>query len=128
MTVIYQKWIERSDLEDNPNVLYLFGDNTKRVGMGGQAGAMRGEDNAVGVATKWAPGMRDSDFYSDDDFDKICQIIDADMEIAFTHARNGGIIVVPSDGLGTGLSDMPYRAPKAYAYLEKKLKKLAVEG
>jgi hypothetical protein len=48
--------IYRRDLRANPESLYLFGDNTKRVGIGGQAREMRGEPNAVGIATKNAPG------------------------------------------------------------------------
>ena len=53
--IIYQKFIYRSDLKANPSVLYLFGDNLQRVGLGGQAKEMRGEPNAVGIATKKAP-------------------------------------------------------------------------
>jgi hypothetical protein len=42
MPILYQHRIYRMDLIANPNILYVFGDNTKRVGMGGQAGEMRG--------------------------------------------------------------------------------------
>lgn len=42
MIVIKQKWIKREDLQNNPNIIYLFGDNVSRIGMGNQAGEMRG--------------------------------------------------------------------------------------
>jgi len=42
MPIKYQKWIERSDLQNNPEDVYIFGDNYARQGLGGQAKAMRG--------------------------------------------------------------------------------------
>lgn len=52
MIVLHQKFIFREDLQANPDVYYLFGDNVERRGLGGQAKEMRGEPNAIGVATK----------------------------------------------------------------------------
>ena len=62
--VIYQHRIYRSDLVENRECFYVFGDNLRREGLGGQAGEMRGEPNAIGVATKHAPGMDDDDFWT----------------------------------------------------------------
>lgn len=123
--VIFQKFINREDLEANRNVLYLFGDNLERVGYGGQARHMRGEPNAVGVATKVAPGMREEDFFSDNMAVAALAIIENDLIPAFEHAKKGGIIVIPYDGLGTGLSELPTRAPYIYDYLVKRLADLA---
>ena len=55
MPVIYQKRICRDDLRRNPNAVYIFGDNEARTGLGGQAREMRGEPNAMGIATKRSP-------------------------------------------------------------------------
>jgi hypothetical protein len=55
MTLIFQEWITRKDLRENPDKRYVFGDNVERRGYGGQAKEMRGEPNAIGVVTKWAP-------------------------------------------------------------------------
>lgn len=126
--VLSQKFIFRSDLRSNPDVLYLFGDNTLRQGFGGQAKEMRGEPNAVGVATKVAPGMREGDFFSDRDIYHFKQVVDKDLARAFNHVRNGGIVVIPEDGLGTGLSELPTRAPKLHAYLSERLAALRNEG
>lgn len=112
MVKIYrQKWIERADLQDNPDVVFLFGDNVQRKGMGGQAAAMRGESNAIGIATKWAPDNRVTSFFSDVDFERIAPIITEDFLKAFDARSRGLLIVVPTDGLGTGLSQLPERAP-----------------
>jgi hypothetical protein len=43
----------------------VFGDNGRRIGFGGQAKEMRGEPNAIGVATNWEPSNRPNAFFSD---------------------------------------------------------------
>ena len=98
MTVIFQKWISRSDLALNSDILYLFGDNLERAGFGGQAKECRGMKNAVGVATKKSPSMMPSAFFTDAEFDRNCQQIDHDLSAAFRHAMAGGLVVIPTDG------------------------------
>lgn len=112
----YRKWITRQMLRDERDKLFVFGDNVERVGYGGQAREMRGEPNAVGIPTKWRPSMDADDFFSDDDFDRIELIIGGEVMklIGFQ-----GTIVWPADGIGTGLAQLPTRAPKVWAYLEK---------
>ena len=116
-TIIYQSRIYRADLQANPTVLYVFGDNFLRRGMGGQAGEMRGEPNAVGVATKWAPSHRREAFFSDDQFERIIDAINADVHPLWKHLDAGGVVVAPLDGIGTGLSQLPTRAPRIYRYI-----------
>jgi len=122
MTVIFQKMVYRSDLKRNPTILYVFGDNLERVGMGGQAGAMRGEPNAVGVATKASP----SRYFKNDDESVAYQneVIDADMVPLFAQVRAGGVVVWPADGIGTGLSALPEFAPRTLEHIEKRLAEL----
>lgn len=115
--IIFQHRIYRIDLRNNPDVLYVFGDNVDRKGLGGQAGDMRGEPNAVGVATKWSPSMRESSFFDDSDYERISKIIDTDFEPLFKAALKEKTIILPADGLGTGLSEMPTRCPKLYRLL-----------
>ena len=68
--VIYQHRIFRKDLKNNPTVLYLFGDNRLRKGLGGQAREMRGEPNALGIRTKKVPNNHPLSFLSDDEYEK----------------------------------------------------------
>lgn len=121
MTVIFQHRIFRNDLRNNPDVLYLFGDNEVRRGRGGQAGECRDEPNAVGVATKRLPARTEEAFWSDDDYERCVQIIDADLQRAFAHVSAGGLVVCPSDGLGSGLSELPERAPRIYQYIRERI-------
>ena len=117
--IIYQSRIYRADLRANPDVYYIFGDNVERIGLGGQAKEMRGEPNAVGVATKWAPRMNDSDFFSDDQYDEITQILLNDLRPIMVPIlyQSSKCVIVPMDGIGTGLSELPTRAPKIYQFL-----------
>lgn len=115
--LISQKFIYRSDLRNNSTVLYLFGDNLTRLGMGGQAKEMRGEKNAIGIATKRAPSMNEDAFFSDDDFAELAAQIVEDFTPALKHLVSGGIVIVPEDGLGTGFSELPKRAPRLQAFI-----------
>jgi hypothetical protein len=61
--VEYIRWITPKILADNPEKIYLFGDNLERVGLGGQAAVMRYKPNTIGIATKKAPGSWESDYF-----------------------------------------------------------------
>lgn len=113
MTFLFQSRIYRADLGANPKVLYVFGDNERRVGLGGQAAEMRGEPNAIGIATLKAPGV----FWTDADDSRQRAVIFADMKPLFVAARMGQTIVFPLDGVGTGLSRLETCAPETFRYL-----------
>lgn len=123
--VILQKWITRDDLKNNRDVMYLFGDNLTRKGLGGQAKEMRGEPNAIGVATKNTCGGSDSDYFADDQLNIVVSVFETDLAPAIRHLQDGGILVIPADGLGTGLSELPKRAPACNAYLAERLASLS---
>lgn len=120
--ILYQYRIYRADLRANPDVLYIFGDNYARAGRGGQAAEMRGEANAHGIATKWNP----RDCFSDEVFDIIALIIDEDLKKVKIQMLANRTVVFPLDGIGTGLSEMPTRAPKCWAYLCERLTDLGI--
>ena len=122
--MIRQKFINRCDLTDNPDMYYLFGDNTIRKGMGGQAGAMRGEPNAIGIATKALPSQQPDSFFSDNFWEENFEIIWGDLALAFDRKFEGYQLVIPSDGLGTGLSELPTRAPFTNALLLRSIELL----
>jgi hypothetical protein len=119
--IIYQSRIYRIDLEKNPSLTYVFGDNVQRIGMGGQAREMRGEPNAVGVATKWSS----YEFFDVARTVEQNAIIDADMAPLFRIAKGGGTIVLPTDGLGTGLAELQTRAPATFDHLLRRMVELA---
>lgn len=123
MVVIRQKWIKREDLQNNRDVLYLFGDNFLQKGFGGQAAEMRGEVNAFGIATKKDPNHIETSYFTDEEFDSNKAYIDNSLK-SLSNILSLEIykaVVIPLDGLGTGLADLPNKAPKTYAYLTEKL-------
>lgn len=116
----YQRHITRKNLRENPDKIYLFGDNLAKKGMGGQAKEMRGEPNAIGIPTKKYPTMNDRAYFSDEELESNKTYIDK----ALSAIPKNKIVVIPSSGLGTGLAQLDKRAPKTYAYLLEYLNKL----
>jgi hypothetical protein len=118
--IIQQSRIYRHDLRANPHVLYVFGDNEERIGYGGQAAEMRDEHNAAGVATLKAPGV----FWTEDDTERQCTVIDADLARIIQYLAGGGLVVWPLDGIGTGLAALEQNAPSTWAHLQERVRKL----
>lgn len=125
MPVIMQRFIHRDDLRDNRDVLYVFGDNMQKFGLGGQAKNMRGEPNAVGIPTKWAPHMHAHAFFNDkDDLSEPLQRVRDEFVKLRQHLAKGGIVVLPSDGIGVGLARLNITAPKFLAIIEAEVQSL----
>lgn len=124
MPIIRQKFIRRADLRANPQRLYVFGDNAVRKGTAGQAGEMRGEPNAIGVVTKWRPSMDIDAFFRDIDFDSVTARMAADLQPIQDALAAGKTVVIPADGLGTGLAQLPQRAPRIYAWLTAAIREM----
>lgn len=106
MPVRYLSWITRDMLKAEPQARFVFGDNMLRIGLGGQAAAMRGEPNAIGVATLYAPG----EYYRADD-PAALETVAADLAKVAGALAAGRTVYVPLDGLGTGLGRLPQNAP-----------------
>lgn len=118
--------ISREYVRANRDKLFLFGDNLVRRGFGGQARAMRGEPNAIGIPTKKSPSYKDAAFFTDEEFEQNKAAIDRsfaeiDQEAASDEIQ---VIVVSSDGLGTGRAQLNRRAPRTFAYLQSRLAEL----
>lgn len=104
----YRSRITRKMLRAEPDTLFVFGDNFLRRGLGGQARAMRGEPNAVGIATKRKPTMKANAFFTDADSMAWARHSDTALRRLFLHP---GLIVWPTAGIGTGLAELEKRAP-----------------
>lgn len=116
MPIVRVDWIVRQDLRERPEWFFVFGDNVQRRGLGGQAKEMRGEPNAIGVATKWSPSMSPSAFF--DDTVECHDIVNADLAKVKAKLDAGKVVIVPTDGIGTGLSRLPQVAPNLNRYIE----------
>ena len=118
--IIFQKFIYREDLKTNQGVMYLFGDNDMRVGKGGQAKEMRGEPNAIGIRVKKAPKTTNA-YYTDEEYQSNIEKINEDLKSVEERLKSGGNVVVPTDGMGTGLARLEEFAPKTLRYLQNRL-------
>lgn len=124
MPLKFVKWITRDMVQAEPDARFVFGDNAARVGLGGQAKAMRGEPNAIGVATKRHCFGGSDQFFSDDQVDALA-IVDKDIDLVVTALSQGRTVYVPLDGLGTGLSELPSRAPALHKHIVGRFREMA---
>ncbi len=124
--IILREKILRLDLKLNPEILFVFGDNMQRSGFGGQAKEMRGEPNAVGIPTKWYPDTTLHSYFSN--FDLQNAIVRRQIDLGFDklsqHLNLDKTIIFPSAGIGTGLSQLEFRAPEVLKYIEIHVRKL----
>ena len=117
MPLIFQDLITENDLLGHPDRLYLLDDNEHRQGRGDQARVCRGHANAVGIATKRLPDCTPDAYWNDAEFDRLITLIAHDLVPAMLHILKGGTVVCPTAGIGTGLSELPVRAPHVFGYL-----------
>lgn len=117
MPVLYSPFISRQNLRDHRDQLFVFGDNLTRRGLGGQAKQMRGEPNAVGLVTKLSissflrPGLLEEvELHSANEIQRLK-----------SHHAQGGIIVWPQAGIGTGLAQLAQQAPNIAEYWDRLL-------
>lgn len=124
MLVIRQKMIYREDVRNNHNILYVFGDNLTRNGYGGQAKEMRGETNSFGVVTKRKAEHGSPDCYFWDGEEDALKAVVQDLEWLRRMCKQYDAVVIPLDGIGTGLAKLNETAPKLLNYIEEELLKL----
>jgi hypothetical protein len=109
-----------------PNRLYVFGDNDVKRGTGGQA-QIRGEPNAIGVPTKKDIKGAATDYYTDAEYDANVIKIENALQVVEQKLYHGKytLLILPTDGLGTGLADLKRKAPRTFAYLQARITSLS---
>lgn len=117
--IVYQHHITRADLRRNPFVYYVFGDNATRTGYGGQAREMRGEPNAIGIATKWKPSKDNDAYFSDARANDQMTIMQHDFKRVHDLLRHKQTVVFPANGLGTGFADLERKSPLTWQFLQQ---------
>lgn len=108
--------------DENPDKIFVFGDNYTRYGKRGQA-VIRGCKNTYGIPTKLRPTMDDNAFLNDSmlmeyNIHLVCWL-DELLTLSKTHT-----LVFPIGGIGTGLSQMPTRCPQCFQALSNVLETL----
>lgn len=122
--IVCKKNISRAFVRSHTSDVFVFGDNEQRRGYGGMAYHVRGEPNSIGVRTKKAPSNEDWAFWTDDRLDDNCRMIDEDLALVEAELAKGRVVVLPENGLGTGLSQMHLRCPMTFRYLDGRVSDL----
>lgn len=97
-------------LRANPDKVFVFGDNMKGFGKGGQA-VIRDEPNAFGIPTKRYPSKGDWAYFSDKEDER--QALLSSLRNLYVIGQSK-VIVFPQCGIGTGLAKMCERSPKLF--------------
>ena len=116
----FKGWWKKEDVINNPNALFVYGDNDVHKGVGGQA-IIRYFPNTHGIPTKKFPFYYPSAYYTDIDYDNNIIKIEKAFAELLIKAEKYETIYSPEDGLGTGLANLPMKAPKTYAYIKKRV-------
>jgi hypothetical protein len=127
MPVLFMSSITREFVRSHQTWFFVFGDNLVKKGLGGQAREMRGEPNAVGIATKRSPSMNSDAFFSDSDIHNVI-VMDAiknSFRILESHLLSGGVVVIPKNGVGGGLANLPVNAPLIDTFIKGSIERLA---
>lgn len=114
---VEQNYYTETLLKNNPNKIYIFGDNLLRYGTGGQA-TIRFEENSRGIVTKKEPKNNPGSFFTDDDYDEFEYHVKRDIKHILNESDKY-TIVFPKDGIGTGLANLKNGAPKCYTFLKE---------
>lgn len=122
---VYNKFYVKEEIEelykDNKNILFVFGDNEKHLGCGGQA-IIRDLPCSYGISTKLAPSMDEGSFLSDTDPTHFFRFYEDIVGLVLRMVVNPELVVYfPENGLGTGLSEMPTRCPQNFKDLNELL-------
>ncbi|BCS83105.1 hypothetical protein QLL95_gp1018 [Cotonvirus japonicus] len=121
--IIFKGFWNVEDVEINPKALFLYGDNNVKIGKGGQA-IIRDLPNTFGIPTKKYPSNHSSSFYTDKEFQQNAENITNAINSIIMLSNKYDYVVLPENGFGTGLSELPQRAPKTYKYLSDQIKNL----
>ena len=126
MPVLFMSSITREFVRSHQTWLFVFGDNLVKKGLGGQAREMRGEPNAVGIATKRSPSMNSDAFFSDSDIHNVIVMgaIKDSFRILEFHLLSGDVVVIPKNGVGGGLANLPVNAPLIDTFIKDSIERL----
>jgi hypothetical protein len=114
--------VTREYVKANKHILFVFGDNDLRIGLGGMAKECRGEFNTLGIRTKKKPATTIDSYYTDDEFVENCKKIDEDITSILSYliaCKDKGLsrsIYIPH-GIGCGLAKLHLYAPRTNEYL-----------
>ena len=114
MKVIY---LGDTNCQQNPNFLFIYGEQDI------SSGISRACSNSIGIPIN----NLITSFYSDDKIEDNKDKINTAIAKIIEKASHYECIVFPSDGFGTGLSQLSTKAPLTFIYLNEAVKNLILQ-
>jgi hypothetical protein len=114
----FMGWYTPDLMELNPDTVFVFGDNARRVGKGGQA-IIRDYPNALGIATKRIGDMARGSFFEENNAEDR-KVIEDDLAKLEAVLKEGKKVVIPVSrqtmtiSLGLERAQLLHRAPGLY--------------
>lgn len=127
----YDGWYTPELVEANPEVVFVFGDNSIRRGMGGQA-IIRGYPNIHGISTKRIGDMARGSFFQEGNEDDQ-RIVEADLDGLEALLREGKKVLIPVSrqtetiSLGLERAQLLQRAPSLYKLICDRIEAMFIE-
>lgn len=128
MTIIrYSGWYSPATCQIFPSHIFVFGDNLRRFGKGGQA-IIRDEPNAFGIATKRLPATTEDSFFWEGSALDLNAVLN-DIGDLWSILRDGLDVIIPvtkNDEVSLGLERAKLRetAPSIYATIAKHISEM----
>jgi hypothetical protein len=114
-----------NDTKTYSNYLFIFGDNDLKQGKKGQS-IIRDQTNTIGIPTKKKPSSYSSSYYYDTEYEENIKKIDKAFEEIVIRLKNEEFkgIILPENGIGTGLAKLQINAKNTLKYIENKIQEL----
>lgn len=115
--ILYKGWYSPALCRACSAFVFVFGDNLRRFGKGGQA-IIRSAPNAFGVPTKRRPARSEASYFVEGDVDDLDAVLDSIRDL-WERLENGHTVVVPINkegevSLGLERAELRERAPSIY--------------
>jgi hypothetical protein len=125
--ILFAGWYSPELCQQHPDKTFVFGDNTRRFGMGGQA-IIRNQPNSYGISTKRYPSMSEASFFAEGN-ERDLQVVLGDIEGVWRLLEQGRTVVIPVTmdrkvSLGLERAELKQRAPSLYALIETHVKEM----
>lgn len=128
--IFYSGWYTPELCVAHPKKCFVFGDNLRRFGMGGQA-IIRNNLNTYGIATKRKPSRDESAYFSEasvSDLDDVLEDIEGLWQRLRDYPDEEIVIPVTKDGrisLGLDRAELKQRAPTIYDTIVMHIEEMA---
>ena len=124
MPIATAKWYTKQLLLTHKDKYFVFGDNSLKRGLGGQAKVCRGHPNVIGIVTKKYPSNLYESYYYEIELELWLKEAASGFYRVEHELKKGKTVVWPEDGIGTGLAQLPQKAPSINNYIENFLKRM----